>query len=516
MKTQPASHRPARPAVPAQRRPARRERPTANALPLVTAAAVAVASAVMLTLGGCASSTGIETRAQEIDPARLGLAAEQVAAAPADVVAADWWRAFDDPALDTLVDRALAGNPGLQAAQTRLARAEAVASGARSSAGVQVDGEADATRERLTATSIYPPPLGGATLTMADLQVGASWEADFFGRNRAAIEAAVGAQRAAQAEVQAARTLLASTVAATYVQLGRLFAQREVAARALAQRTQILDLIRQRVRGGLDTTVELRQGEGALPETRQQIEQFDEQIALTRHALAALTAQAPDALDDLRVPLSGVQAVALPARVPADLIGRRADITAARWRIEAASSDIRGAKAQFYPNVNLTAFVGLSSIGLDKLIQSGSEQYGVGPALRLPIFDAGRLRANLRIKSADFDAAVDSYNSAVIDAVREVADQIASLRSIARQRAEQGQAQAAAESAYDLATQRYQAGLGTYLTVLNAEATVLTQRRLAADLKARALDRQIALARALGGGYTPDPALARRSATAGG
>jgi NodT family efflux transporter outer membrane factor (OMF) lipoprotein len=280
----------------------------------------------------------------------------------------------------------------------------------------------------------------------------------------------------------------------------------------LGQRDEILALIKQRVQGGLDTTVEQRQGEGALPETRQQIEQLDEQITLTRHSLAALTAQPPDALDKLVAPLSTVRSVPLPAAVPADLLGRRADITAARWRIEAATSDVKSAKAQFYPNINLTAFVGLSSIGLDRLVQAQSEQYGAGPALRLPIFDSGRLRANLRGKTADLDAAIESYNSAVLDAVHDAADQLSSLRSIDRQQVQQTSAQAAAESAYDLATQRYKAGLGTYLTVLNAEATVLNQRRLGADLKARALDVQIALIRALGGGYTPDPDLAMQTA----
>jgi NodT family efflux transporter outer membrane factor (OMF) lipoprotein len=291
------------------------------------------------------------------------------------------------------------------------------------------------------------------------------------------------------------------------VQLGRLFEQREVAQRALKQRDETLSLINQRVQGGLDTAVEQRQGEGALPETRQQIEQLDEQITLARHALAALTAQAPSALDGLTVQLRGVQAVAVPAALPVDLLGRRADITAARWRVEAATSDMKSAKAQFYPNINLTAFIGLQSIGLDQLVKSGAEQYGAGPAIRLPIFDSGRLRANLKVKSADVDAAVESYNSAVLDAVHDVADQLASLRSVERQQAEQTRAQAAAESAYDLATQRYKAGLGTYLTVLNAEATVLTQRRQAADLKARAIDTQIALIRALGGGYVGDATL---------
>lgn len=467
-------------------------------LPALGVIAVAIASSVVLTLGGCASSAGIASTAQTLAPFNVGL--DAAAVVPAVVI--DWWRGFGDPALNSLVERALADNPSLKLAQARLARAQAAVAGARAADGPQVNGSLDATRQRFSANSIYPPPLGGGIYTLGTAQIGGAWEFDFFGRNRTAIEAAVGTQRAAQADAQAARIVLASNVARTYVQLGRLFEQREVAARALESRDETLALIRQRVQGGLDTNVELRQGEGALPETRQVIEQLDEQIALGRHALAALTAQPPNALDALTVRLASVQAVPLPAAVPADLLGRRADIAAARWRVEAATSDMKNAQAQFYPNVNLTAFVGLSSIGLDRLLKSGSEQYGAGPAIHLPIFDSGRLRANLSGKAADRDAAVESYNAAVLDAVHDVADQIGSMRFIARQQTEQVSAQAAAESAYDLATQRYKAGLGTYLTVLNAELNVLTQRRLSADLKARALDVQIALIRSLGGGYT--------------
>ena len=468
-------------------------------LPTLAAMAIAIASSLVLTFTGCASSAGIEASAQTLAAKNLGLVAE---ATP--TIDTAWWRGFGDATLNDLVERALAGNPNLKVAQARLARAQATVSGANAADGPQVNAELDVTRQRFSATSIYPPPLGGSSRTLGTAQIGGSWEIDFFGRNRAAIEAAVGTQRAAQADVQAARIVLASNVARSYVQLGRLFEQRELAQRSLKQRDDTLALISQRVRGGLDTAVEQRQGEGALPETRQQIEQLDEQITLTRHALAALTVQPPDALDGPVAPLRTVQAVALPAALPADLLGRRADIAAARWRVEAAMSDVKSAKAQFYPNVNLTAFVGLASIGLDQLVKSGSEQYGAGPAIRLPIFDSGRLRANLSGKTADLDAAIESYNSAVLDAVHDAADQIGSLRSIARQQDEQTRAQAAAESAYDLATQRYKAGLATYLTVLNAETTVLAQRRLGTDLKARALDVQIGLVRALGGGYTEE------------
>ncbi len=481
-------------------------------LPALTTLAVALASTLVLTLAGCASSAGIAPHAQALAPAAVGLAASDAAVAPE--LATDWWRGLADPGLNALVERALAGSPSLQVAQSRLERAQAAVAGVQASAGPQVNGSLDITRQHFSANSIYPPPLGGSIRTLGTLQAGAAWEFDFFGRNRAALEGALGAERAAQAEVQAARVLLAANVARTYVNLARLGEQREVASRALQQREELLALIHQRVRGGLDTTVELRQGEGALPESRQQIEQLNEQIALARHALAALTVQAPSALDTLAPKLRTVQAVPLPAAVPVDLLGRRADVNAARWRVEAATGDMRSAKAQFYPNINLTAFVGLSSIGLDQLVRSGSQQYGVGPAIRLPIFDSGRLRANLRARSADVDAAVASYNAAVLEAVHEVADQIASLRSIARQQLEQTQAQAAAESAFDLSTQRYKAGLGTYLTVLTAESSVLNQRRLATDLKARALDGQIALIRALGGGYVPDAEPATQTARA--
>jgi NodT family efflux transporter outer membrane factor (OMF) lipoprotein len=468
-----------------------------------TTVAVALASGLVLVLGGCASSAGIAPVALPLAPAAVGLDAVASAAAEPGP-AADWWRGWGDAALTDLVERALAANPNLRVAQARLARARAVAAGAEAADGPQVNGTLDATRQRFSATSIYPPPLGGSIRTLGTAQIGMGWELDFFGRNRAAIEAAVGAGRAAQADLQAARNVLASSVARNYVQLGRLFAQRGVASRALQQREQLLALIRQRVQGGLDTAVEQRQGEGALPDTRQQIEAIDEQITLVRHALAALSAQPPEALAALTPRLGAVQALALPATVPADLLGRRADIRAARWRVEAASGEMKSAQAQFYPNINLTAFVGLSSIGLDRLVESASEQWGAGPALRLPIFDAGRLRANLRVKTADLDAAVESYNAAVLDAVHEVADQIGSLRSVERQQAEQARAQGAAEAAYDLATQRYRAGLGSVMVVLNAEAPVLNQRRAAADLQARALDSQIGLIRALGGGYGAD------------
>jgi NodT family efflux transporter outer membrane factor (OMF) lipoprotein len=192
----------------------------------------------------------------------------------------------------------------------------------------------------------------------------------------------------------------------------------------------------------------------------------------------------------------------LPSSVPADLLGRRADIAAARRRAEVAVSDLDVAHADFYPSVNLIGFAGYSALGLGNLFESASRQFGIGPAIRLPIFDAGRLRANQRARAAELDAAIGAYNAAVLEAVRDAADRILALQSIDRQQQDQTRAQVFAERAYRLAVQRYEAGIGSYLVVLTAESSVLAQRRAAADLRGRALDGQAELMRALGGGYT--------------
>jgi NodT family efflux transporter outer membrane factor (OMF) lipoprotein len=294
-------------------------------------------------------------------------------------------------------------------------------------------------------------------------------------------------------------------VARSYFQLARINDQLAVARLALSQREQTLGLVRDRVNAGLDTNLELRQSEGGLPESRQQIEALEEQAALTRNALAALVGQPGIAVSLKAATLPMARARIVATSIPADLLGRRADIAAARERVQAAGYDVTNAKAQFYPNINLVAFAGFSSIGLGRLVQAGSEQWGVGPAIRLPIFEGGRLRANLRGKTAELDAAVESYNSAVIDAVHDTADQVASAQSITRQQLQQSASQAAAESAYEIALQRYKAGLSSYLNVLSAETTVLAQRRQAVDLAARSLDTQVALIRALGGGYVAEP-----------
>ena len=461
---------------------------------LMRPAAVAALAAASL-LAGCAGLPDLPALRPATDASRLGLTGL------ADPVDAQWWRALGDPQLDRLVDQALAGNPGLRIAAARLERAQAGITGAEANRLPQVNAAADATRQLYTRQGMIPPPVAGSVRNSGNLTLSTGWEIDFFGKHQAALQAALGQARAAQAEAEAARVLLAGNVVRAYLQLARLHAQEGVAERAIAQREQALGLVRARVQAGLDSDLELRQAEAALPEARGQREAVREQIEIARHALAVLAGQpAQDPVAQLPQ-LDALRPLPAPTQIPADLLGRRADIAAARWRAQAAGAEVDQARAQFYPNVNLTAFIGFSSLGLNRLVDDHSEQWGVGPAIRLPIFEAGRLRANLRGKAADREAAIASYDSALMDAVREVADQLTSIRAIDLQRAQQREAQAAAQAAYDLALKRYEAGLGNLLWVLNAESAVLAQRRQGVDLAARALDAQASLARALGGGW---------------
>ncbi|WP_218509115.1 efflux transporter outer membrane subunit [Variovorax sp. dw_308] len=463
---------------------------------------VVAAAALALLLAGCAEMGHIDSAAQMRDAAALDLPAQ---AAPEVTVASQWWLAFGDTQLNALVDQALQGNPNLQVAQARIARARAQSQVVGAAELPQVGAGLDLTRQLFSETYIYPPPLGGSIQETGTLQLNGSWEIDFFGKNRSALNAAIGATNAAAADADAARVLLASNVVRGYLQWARWNDQLVVAKRTLAQREETLRLVRDRVSAGLDTRLQLRQSEGGIPEARQQMEAITEQIALSQHALDALVGQ-PNATANLKSPeLTAIKNIALQPVLPADLLGRRADIAAARWRVEAATQDVKNAKTQFYPNVNLVAFAGFQSIGVDSLLKSASQQWGIGPAIRLPIFEGGRLRANLRGKSADLDASIESYNTTVLDAVRDVADSVTSVQSVVRQQAQQREAQAAAESAYDIAMQRYGAGLGNFLDVLSAETTVLLQRRQGVDLAARALDTQVGLARALGGGWQPTP-----------
>lgn len=451
---------------------------------------------ISIALGGCVSTAGIGHDQAMREPTETGAQAKF-----SDWPKTSWWQGFGDEQLNQLVEHALEASPNVIIAAKRLEQARASAEAARAAIYPQINGSASVVRQRLSENSFYPPPYGGSYQTLADASVNASWDLDFWGKNRNALKAALSETEVQQAEQQAARLMVSTAVVRTYFQLAQALQQQALAEQALNEREQELKLIRDRLRTGLDTNLELNQGQGTLAAAEVDMENARANVALARHALATLSAEKPQALQTLMPTLPAMDIQALPTDVPVDIIGRRPDLAAARARADAATSGIAAAKAEFYPNINLSAFIGLSSFGMGEFMNFGSRVLGVGPAVHLPIFDAGRLRANLKSKNADLDIAIASYNQTLLEAVQDVADQITSLDTVHKQAQKQEAALQAAEEAYRLANLRYKAGLSPYLNVLSAEDQVLRERSRALGLKARRLDLNIALIKSLGGGY---------------
>ena len=458
-----------------------------------------LAGAVLLATGllAACATPGDRPAAQDIRaPQTLGLHAEATSELPAA-----WWALLGDPQLDTLVDMALKDQPGLALSRARWSQARALADASASALSPQVQLGAEVTRQRFTERGLIPRPIAGELYNSATLQAGLGWSPDFFGQHAAELARALGQARAAEADLAAARLVLAGQVGRAYVGVARLLAQRELATRHQQQRQALLTLVQQRVGAGLDTRIEDHQAQVALSDMQGQTEALDELIVLARRQIAVLCGQPPEAMRALVPRLQDLQTVQVPQRLGLDLLGRRPEVLASRWRVQAASEGVSEARSAFYPNINLTAFVGLNALGLDRVLALGAQQYGVTPALRLPLFDGGRLRAQLGGREAELDAAIAMYNRSLLEAVKDAGDALASVQSLERQQAPQEQALIGASAARRLTEERLRAGIGNAMGLILAELQVLAQQRQATDLLARQFDARIALMTALGGGW---------------
>lgn len=458
--------------------------------------AVLTSLGLLLALGGCASPGPDRAPATLLAPQAAGLT-ETATAQPS----AHWWAELGDAQLTDLVERALAGHPSLATAKARFEQAMAGLAVQSAASSAQAGLAVDASRQRYTAHGMIPAPIAGHVYDSANIQLGLNWSPDWWGQHTAEDAAALGQAKAVEADAALAATQLATQVVRVYVALARLGEHQDLLRQMTAEREQSLALVARRVQAGLDTQAELNQAQASLPELAQQQAALLEQMAVLRHQLAALTAQPVQSLHTLAPRLANLQPQPLPTDLGADLLGRRPDVVAARWRVEAALQDVKVARAQFYPDVKLSAFVGLNALGLGHLFKAGSEQVGVAPALRLPLFDAGLLRARLTQRQAGADAAVAQYNATVLDAVRDAADALSTLQSLDAQRQQQTQQVQHSERTLALAEQRQRQGLTGLAPVLNARVQLLQQRRNAADLQARDLDSRVLLFKALGGGW---------------
>ncbi|NUO73443.1 MAG: efflux transporter outer membrane subunit, partial [Frateuria sp.] len=270
----------------------------------------------------------------------------------------------------------------------------------------------------------------------------------------------------------------------------------------------------QRVRAGLDSQLQLKQGDTEVASAEQQLAVARRAIDAARSALSVLLGKGPDrGLDIARPQALAPAALAVPADLPIELVGHRADLVAARWRVEAAGRDIAAAKTEFLPNVKLGAMAGLLAMGGTNLFRASSLFYQAGPSLSLPIFDGGRLRANLSAKDAQYDLAVAQYNQTLVGALNEVSDDYAAQQSLADQIAAQQRALDAANDAWRLAEQRYRAGVGSYLEALSVRQQLLVAEQRMAALRAQQVDLSVQLIQALGGGYRPEAAAGPQTAS---
>lgn len=476
------------------RRPAGHRTPT---LALATA---------LLMLSGCAADPALAPHEKmpsaEDLAGKLHLSATGTGTAPTAASGSNaWWTVYNDPELTRWIALGLRESPDLRVASARLQQAEAFLAATRAGESPSVNFSAQSTAERLSGTGIFPPPLGGMVGTINDIDLSATLELDLFGRLSSRTDAARLQAQAGALDRDLAGVRLAGAIGHAYFELARAQQARRIAQEIEADRAKTLDLVRDRVRAGLDTQVERRLAEVTVPEIRVDIERADEQIALARHALAVLAGQAPDAAEAVQARLPDDAVLATPAALPLDLLARRADIAAAQRRVAASMRGVDAARADFYPNVNINALVGLDSLTTQRLFEYNSRTWQVGPALHLPIFQGGSLRAALRSASAQADEAIDAYNATVLQAAHEVADTSSSIAAVRRQRAQQELATSNAQAAAELAVTRYRAGLGNFLTVLTAQGAVLSQRRAEVDLDARAAALDVSLALAMGGGF---------------
>jgi NodT family efflux transporter outer membrane factor (OMF) lipoprotein len=464
-------------------------------------------SSTAVVLAACASYSGIHGEERAITPQALAFNQRTEGDGvfkKGDWPRADWWSMFDDPKLDALVARSLAGNPTLHAAEARVRTAQALADSARSALYPTLDVNVVATHERLSEHDIYPPPFSGTWVNRGRAALDFDYEFDFWGKYRDELDAALGEARAAEADDAEARLVLAVSVVETYFQLQADLAAGDVARQTLAEREGLNKLNRERASRGLETSIPVRQSDQQVASSRVEVSAADAASRLDEHQLAALAGLGPDSKLDFQPVLRTYdEALALPANLPADLLARRPDIAAQQSRVAAAAARIGAAKAEFFPNINLAAFVGFAATnisGLD-LFSGGSWIAGLGPAIHLPVFEGGRLQANLRGRYGDYDVAVAEYNQALVDALRQVANQIVNLRAARQQLSDQAAALDAAEDAYRLTLDRYRAGLTDYLEVLINEERLLAERLNRVRLRARSLTFVVETIRALGGGY---------------
>jgi multidrug efflux system outer membrane protein len=449
-----------------------------------------------LMLAGCATEPA-HLVAPVLPPAQFKEVGQRwTVAAPAEAQdRGAWWKAFADPVLDGLVVRAGANNTSIQEAAARLAQARALARRTDADRAPQLGVGASAARQAGANT------VGGATpTTLAAAGANLSYEIDLFGRLSRATDAAALDAKAREALLQSTRLLVQAESAQTYLALRAIDTERALVRQTVAAYRNTLSLTQRRHQAGDIAELDVVRVESELAATESEALALDRRRAELEHALAVLVGDAASsfALD------AGDWTTALPqipAGIPATVLARRPDVSAAQSGILAAQARVGVARAAWFPNLSLTAAGGFASPELGDLFKWSARAWGVGALLSLPVFDGGRREAGVQDAQAQLEAALASYRGQVLGAFREVEDQLSSLRLLDEQSQAQARAVSSATRATVLSESRYRNGLDSQLELLDARRSELRNRRQALQVKASQYQATVSLIRALGGGW---------------
>ncbi|TFY93707.1 efflux transporter outer membrane subunit [Pseudomonas nabeulensis] len=461
--------------------------------------------ALSFAISGCIGTGGIAPQGQALNANTLVTdEAIQSAAQDAHWPTAQWWQAYGDPQLNRWVALATQDSPSMAMAAARVREARAMAGIAESAESLQINSDTTLKRHNWPKDQFYGPgELSGANTWDNNSSLGLSYALDLWGRESNTTERAVDMAHMSAAEARQAQLELQNNVVRAYIQLSLHYANRDIVAATLAQQQQILDLANKRLDAGIGTHFDVSQAETPLPETHRQLDALDEEIALSRNQLAALAGKGPGEGAKLQRPTLALAApLKLPSSLPAQLLGQRPDVVASRWQVAAQARGIDVAHAGFYPNVDLVGSLGYMATGggMLEFLAGKKFNYNVGPAITLPIFDGGRLRAELGEASAGYDIAVAKYNQTLVNALKGISDQLIRRESMDKQSTFAAQSVASAQKTYDIAMIAYQRGLTDYLNVLNAQTLLFHQQQIEQQVQAARLSAHAELVTALGGG----------------
>ena len=460
---------------------------------------------LVILLSGCVVGPDYERPKVETPAAFTegGDAGDWKAAAPRDGDARGrWWEIFGDAQLDALVAQVDLSNQSIAAAEAQLRQAAGLTAQARASFFPTVNGAVQYTRSLPSSTT---GPIVGATTskrTIYSLPLNASWEADLWGRIRRSVEQGSAAEQASAADLVNARLSVQSSLAQSYFQLRALDSQKRLLEATVAAYAKTLELTQNRYSAGVVSRADVAQARTQFHSTRAQLLDLGVQRAQLEHAIAVLLGKPASGFSIAASPLAAVPPP-VPAGLPADLLERRPDIAAAERRVAAANAQIGVARAAFFPAATLGATYGFQSAASDKWFTLPSRFWSLGPALALTLFDGGRRAAVSDQAVAAYDASVAAYRGAVLGAFREVEDNLAALRILEEEAAIQAEAVKAAEQSLEITLNQYQSGIVTYLQVVQAQTTALSNQRAAADVLGRRAAASVLLIKALGGGWDP-------------